>query len=186
MANLDPEAERSRRISSRPDESRPRKSLIATFNDNVDSFRYLLLVAGLGAFFVGVLIFVFIRDLSSAGQATMSVGLGLLLLSAVLSWRQIGRALFGRRGRYGVNTAVVVVAFIFLVILGNFFLYWLGNRDNPQGWLRIDVTANNQFDLSEQTVQLLNGLKGPIQATVFLPTDTPEGPAAVLAPQDIR
>jgi len=185
MANLDPEAERSRRISSRPDESRPRKSLIATFNDNVTSLRYLLLVAGLGAFFVGVLIFVFIRDLSSAGQATMTVGLVLLLVSAVLSWRQIGRALFGRRGRYGVNTAVVVVAFIFLVILGNFFLYWLGNRDNPQGWMRIDVTANNQFELSEQTVQLLNGLKGPIQATVFLQTDTPEGAAAWRDTQDL-
>lgn len=185
MANLDPEAERSRRISSRPDESRVRKSLIATFNDNVTSLRYLLLVAGLGAFFVGVLIFVFIRDLSSAGQATMTVGLVLLLVSAVLSWRQIGRALFGRRGRYGVNTAVVVVAFIFLVILGNFFLYWLGNRDNPQGWMRIDVTANNQFELSEQTVQLLNGLKGPIQATVFLQTDTPEGAAAWRDTQDL-
>lgn len=185
MANLDPEAERSRRISSRPDESRARKSLIATFNDNVTSLRYLLLVAGLGAFFVGVLIFVFIRDLSSAGQATMTVGLVLLLVSAVLSWRQIGRALFGRRGRYGVNTAVVVVAFIFLVILGNFFLYWLGNRDNPQGWMRIDVTANNQFELSEQTVQLLNGLKGPIQATVFLQTDTPEGAAAWRDTQDL-
>ena len=185
MANLDPEAERSRRISSRPDESRARKSLIATFNDNVTSLRYLLLVAGLGAFFVGVLIFVFIRDLSSAGQATMSVGLVLLLVSAVLSWRQIGRALFGRRGRYGVNTAVVVVAFIFLVILGNFFLYWLGNLDNPQGWMRIDVTANNQFELSEQTVQLLNGLKGPIQATVFLQTDTPEGAAAWRDTQDL-
>ena len=185
MANLDPEAERSRRISSRPDESRARKSLIATFNDNVTSLRYLLLVAGLGAFFVGVLIFVFIRDLSSAGQATMSVGLVLLLVSAVLSWRQIGRALFGRRGRYGVNTAVVVVAFIFLVILGNFFLYWLGNLDNPQGWMRIDVTANKQFELSEQTVQLLNGLKGPIQATVFLQTDTPEGAAAWRDTQDL-
>lgn len=185
MANLDPEAERSRRISARPDESRPRRSLIDTFRDNATSFRYLLLVAGLGAFFVGVLIFIFIRELDSTGQATMAIGLGLLLVTGAISWRQVGRAVFGRRGRYGANTVVIITAFISLVILGNFFLWWLGNQDSPQGWLRTDVTANNQFALSEQTVQLLTGLDGPIQATVFLETDTAEGAAAWRDTQDL-
>ena len=185
MANLDPEAERSRRVSVWPDESRPRRSLTDTFRDNLTSFRYLLVVAGTGAFVVGALIFIFIRDLDSAGRATMAVGLGLLLVAVVFSWRQVARAVFGRRGRYGVNTLVIVVSFIALIALGNFIMFWLANRDDPQGWLRIDVTANNQFALSEQTVQLLTNLDGPIQATVFLETDNAEGAAAWRDTQDL-
>ncbi|MCH8992908.1 MAG: Gldg family protein, partial [Acidobacteria bacterium] len=156
-----------------------------TFRDNLTSFRYLLVVAGTGAFVVGALIFIFIRDLDSAGRATMAVGLGLLLVAVVFSWRQVARAVFGRRGRYGVNTLVIVVSFIALIALGNFIMFWLANRDDPQGWLRIDVTANNQFALSEQTVQLLTNLDGPIQATVFLETDNAEGAAAWRDTQDL-
>ncbi|MCH7906547.1 MAG: GldG family protein, partial [Chloroflexi bacterium] len=156
-----------------------------TFRDNLTSFRYLLVVAGTGAFVVGALIFIFIRDLDSAGRATMAVGLGLLLVAVVFSWRQVARAVFGRRGRYGVNTLVIVVSFIALIALGNFIMFWLANRDDPQDWLRIDVTANNQFALSEQTVQLLTNLDGPIQATVFLETDNAEGAAAWRDTQDL-
>ena len=74
MANPDPEAERARRVSSRPDESRPRASLVNVFRDNLTSFRYLLVVAGIGAFLVGVLIFIFVRELDSTGLATMGIG----------------------------------------------------------------------------------------------------------------
>ena len=185
MANLDPEAESARRVSSRPDESRPRTSLIDTFRDNATSFRYLLVMAGVGAFLVGVLIFIFIRDLDSTGLATMGIGLGLLLVSAIVSWRQVGRAIFGRRGRYGVNSVVIVISFIAIIALGNFILFWASERSNPPGWLRTDVTTNNQFAVSEQTVQLLAGLDEPILATVFFETNTAEGAAAWRDTQDL-
>ncbi len=185
MANLDPDAERARRISSRPDESRSRGSLVDAFRNNLTSFKYMLVVAGLGAFIVGALVFVFIRDLSSSGQWTMLIGLILLGISIATSWRQVARAIFGRRGRYGVNTVIVVGSFIALLTLGNFVLWWLSDQDNPPGWLRTDVTTNNQFGLSEQTVKLLSTLGEPIQATVFLEIDTAEGAAAWRDTQDL-
>lgn len=185
MANLDPEAERARRISSRPDESRPRTSLIDTFRANLTSVKYMLVVAGALAFFLGALIFIFIRDLDSTGLLTMGIGLAILGLAIIFSWRQVARAIFGRRGRYGLNTLIVVASFVIILVLGNFVLWWLSDQDDPPGWLRTDVTTNNQFGLSEQTVQLLADLGEPIQATVFLQTDSAEGAAAWRDTQDL-
>ena len=185
MANQDPEAERARRISSRPDETRPRTSIIDSIRDNLTSVKYMLIVAGIGAFFVGVLIFIFIRDLESIGRWTMAIGLALIAVVGLASWRQVARAVFGRRGRYGVNTLIVVVAFVTLLTLGNFVLWWLSDQDSPSGWLRTDVTSNQQFGLSEQTVQLLSELSNPIEATVFLQIDTAEGAAAWRDTQDL-
>ena len=185
MANQDPEAERARRISSRPDETRPRTSIIDSIRDNFTSVKYMLIVAGIGAFFVGVLVFIFIRDLESIGRWTMAIGLALIAVVGLASWRQVARAVFGRRGRYGVNTLIVVVAFVTLLTLGNFVLWWLSDQDSPPGWLRTDVTSNQQFGLSEQTVQLLSELSNPIEATVFLQIDTAEGAAAWRDTQDL-
>jgi len=185
MANQDPEAERARRISSRPDETRPRTSIIDSIRDNLTSVKYMLIVAGIGAFFVGVLIFIFIRDLESIGRWTMAIGLALIAVVGLASWRQVARAVFGRRGRYGVNTLIVVVAFVTLLTLGNFVLWWVSDQDSPPGWLRTDVTSNQQFGLSEQTVQLLSELSNPIEATVFLQIDTAEGAAAWRDTQDL-
>jgi hypothetical protein len=185
MANQDPEAERARRISSRPDEKRQRTSIIDSIRDNLTSVKYMLIVAGIGAFFVGVLIFIFIRALESTGRWTMAIGIVLIAVVGLASWRQVARAVFGRRGRYGVNTLIVVVAFITLLTLGNFVLWWLSDQDSPPGWLRTDVTANQQFGLAEQTVQLLSELSDPIQATVFLQIDTAEGAAAWRDTQDL-
>lgn len=185
MANLDPEAERARRISSRPDESRPRTSLIDTLRENLGSVKYMLAVAGILAFFLGALIFIFIRDLDSTGLMTMAIGLAILGLAVIISWRQVARAIFGRRGRYGLNTLIVVVSFIVLLVMGNFVLWWFSDQQDPPGWLRTDVTTNNQFGLTEQTVQLLADLGEPIQATVFLQTDSAEGAAAWRDTQDL-
>lgn len=185
MANQDPEAERARRISSRPDETRPRTSIIDSIRDNFTSVKYMLIVAGIGAFFVGVLVFIFIRDLESIGRWTMAIGLALIAVVGLASWRQVARAVFGRRGRYGVNTLIVVVAFVTLLTLGNFVLWWVSAQDSPPGWLRTDVTSNQQFGLSEQTVQLLSELSNPIEATVFLQIDTAEGAAAWRDTQDL-
>ncbi|HCV27776.1 MAG TPA: Gldg family protein [Dehalococcoidia bacterium] len=185
MANQDPEAERARRISSRPDETRPRGSIFDSFKDNLTSFKYMLVVAGLGAFLVGALIFIFIRELDTTGVWTMQIGLAILVVAVIISWRQVARAVFGRRGRYGVNTLIIVASFIALLTFGNLVLWSFSNQDNPPGWLRTDVTANKQFGLSEQTVQLLTDLREPIQATVFLQVNSAEGAAAWRDTQDL-
>ncbi len=165
-------------VRPRPEEVERGLPGFSQFPSNVSSIRSLLLVAGSGAFLSGVVIWLFIRDLAGAGQIVMAIGAAMLLVDLGISWREAGRAIFGRRGRYGVNTVVIVAAFIAMAILLNYYLFWLISRPEPMGWLRVDTTATKQFILSDQAVTILESLDEPIRANAFFVTDTPEGSAA--------
>ena len=146
--------------------------------------RQLLAIAGAGAVLFGGIIYVFIRDLVGASYLVMGIGGFLLLVDIVFSWRQVGRAIFGRRGRYGVNTVVILLAFIGIAVVINFFLFWLVNRPDPQGWLRVDTTATKQFILADQAITVLESLKEPINVKVFI-EDRPEYTAAWRNTEDL-
>ncbi len=181
----DPSASARRPAGPEGDGAGSRVPLIQLLRDNATSVRMLLVVAGAGAFLAGVLLYLFLRDLVSAALLTMAIGLALLALSAIISWRQVGRAVFGTRGRYGANTLVLLIAFVGIAALGNYYLFWLSDRPNPPGWLRLDTTATKQFALAPQAVKILEDLKEPIRATVFMVTDTAEGAAAWRSTQDL-
>ena len=66
---------------------------------------------------------------------------------------------FGRTGRYGVNTAIMLVAFTGILVVANFISF--------ENHSRMDVTATNRFSLAERTKQLLKELPEPVLATAF-------------------
>jgi len=143
------------------------------------------LIAGAGAVLFGGILYMFVRDLVGASYLVMGVGGLLLLINLGLSWRQAGRALFGRRGRYGVNTVVILIAFIGIAVVINFFLFWLVNQPDPQGWLRVDTTATKQFILADQAITVLESLKEPVNVTVFMVADRPAEAAAWRNTEDL-
>ncbi|MFW6195474.1 MAG: hypothetical protein ACOC5M_03020, partial [Chloroflexota bacterium] len=71
MANLeprlDPESEQTRRASERPGEQRRVWRTYDAVRQNATSVRMLLLIAGVGAFLVGALVFIFMRQLATSG-----------------------------------------------------------------------------------------------------------------------
>ena len=70
-----------------------------------------------------------------------------------------------RQARYGGNALLMSVAFIAILGLGNY----LGARHH---W-RWDVTAQKEFSLSEQSIQVLQGLTEPVQAKLFFTVANP-------------
>ena len=56
-------------------------------------------------------------------RRVLGIGAALLLLDAAVSWREVGSALFGRRGRYGANTVLMAVAFIAIVVVLNWLFF---------------------------------------------------------------
>lgn len=160
------------------DGPRKRQSFKTFVMSNVTSIRQLLLVAGGGTLLFGALLWVFVRDLAGAAEIMMAIGAAILLVDAIISWRKVARAIFGRRGRYGVNTLIMVATFVALAVVVNFFLWWLSNRPNPPGWVRVDTTATKQFLLSEQAQAVLGNMNEPVRATVFWVTARPEAAAA--------
>lgn len=152
---------------------------------DLPAIRAFLLVVGAGAFILGALIWLFIRDLSGPGLLLLGIGGVLLLADVVLSWRAVAHAVFGRRGRYGLNTMVIVLAFVTIGVVVNFVFFWLSNRPDPMGWLRVDTTATKQFSLSGQSVTILTHMDHPVRANAFFTTASAQTAAEWSATQDL-
>ena len=131
---------------------------------------------GIFAVILGGIVYLLISDLRLYGSIIMGIGAALLLLGIVTSWQSVRTTLGARRGRYGVNSFVMVVAFLGIIAVASFLLF-----DNA--W-RFDVTATNQFSLATRTKNLLSGLEHQVEATAFFVEDSPEQQAALSFVED--
>lgn len=86
-------------------------------------------------------------------------GLALVLLYTIGQWREIAAWFKGRNARYGALTGVSVVVVLGILIAVNY----VSTRQNK----RWDLTANQQYSLSEQTINLLHDLDAPVKFLVF-------------------
>lgn len=90
------------------------------------------------------------------------LGVGLIAIAGYVALEpaQVWSALTGRTARQGANATVVSLAVIGILILLNV----LAARHSK----RFDLTAERQFSLSKQTLQVLAGLKEPVNVTAFM------------------
>ena len=106
-------------------------------------------------------------------------GAVLIVLSLLLRPDVLRRAFGIRTVRYGSNA--LVYSAVFLVILG--LLNYVAGQSRFT-W-RQDFTANKQYTLSTQTIQILQDLKQPVKATAFIGRDPSSGQEPFNA-QEIR
>ena len=126
---------------------------------------FVTAVVGIVALLAGGAMYFTVEEIREFSVTVIVIGIVLVFLALVLSPRAIAIFLVGRQGRYGSNIVVLTVAFFIIVLLVNFLLY-----RNPT---RVDVTATRIFTLSEQTVQILDGMDGLVRANAFfVPSDT--------------
>ena len=149
------------------------------------SIRQALALAGTLILVLGALIWIFIRDLESYSYIVMGIGLVILLVDAAISFDAVRFAVFGRRGRYGLNTAIVLIAFVAIAVVLNFVIYWAVGRPDPPGFLRVDTTSTKQFIISDQTLNTLKNLREPIEVIAFFRRNTPQRQAAWRATEDL-
>jgi ABC-type uncharacterized transport system involved in gliding motility auxiliary subunit len=107
----------------------------------------------------GLTLYAITQQLDTKVEALLAMGLALLGLYILAKPEEVKKFLVGRTIRYGSNALVMSVAFVGILALVNF----LSNRHH----YRQDLTANQQFSLSPQTIQVLQGLKEPIKLTAF-------------------
>ena len=86
-------------------------------------------------------------------------GLGVTVLYALSQWRDIARSFQGRGVRYGSIAASSVLVLLAILVGIN----WISSRQNK----RWDLTAAHQFELSDQTKQILSKLTKPLSIKVF-------------------
>jgi len=175
------------RPTSRPtmDELHERRSLRERLTASGRSIRQALALAGVLTLALGILLWVFARDLETSAYIVMGIGAFVLVVDAVISFATVRQTVLGRRGRYGLNTAIVFIAFVAIAIALNYLLIWAANRTDPPGWLRVDTTATRQFIVSDASLNTLRNLREPIRVTAFFRRNTPQGQAAWRNTEDL-
>ena len=86
-------------------------------------------------------------------------GLVCILLYMVGQWRDIVSFYDRRQARYGTISIVGILVALGIVVAVNY----LGTRQSK----RWDLTENQAYSLSEQSIKVLQGLDAPVQITVF-------------------
>ncbi len=89
----------------------------------------------------------------------IGIGVALLLIAASYYPGEIMNMLRGRSARYGSNAFAMIVIFVAILSLLNFYSVNHGYR-----W---DLTASKNFTLSQQTQTILGKLQGPVKITAF-------------------
>ena len=145
------------------------KSLQEFLRSSVGStgfWSFVAAIVGMLTFVPGAIFFLGVDELRDFGLGLLLGGSVLLLLSIILSPKEVALFLVGRRGRYGANAIVMTVAVFFILILANLLLFL-----HPT-WGRKDVTATRIFTLSPQTIKVLDSLENPVRANAFLVPST--------------
>ena len=123
--------------------------------------RVLDFTAWLGvALVVGALVAPWVRpELADFTTYAAWAGIACILVYAAGQWREILDYFRGRNAQYGALASAGVLIVIGLLVGVNY----LSERRN----VRWDLTENQQYSLSDQTVQLLDGLEAPVRFLVF-------------------
>ena len=86
-------------------------------------------------------------------------GLALVLVYIAGQWRDIADFYKGRSARYGTLAMVGVLVFAGILVAINY----IASRQNK----RWDLTSNQVYSLSDQTIKVLQNLDAPVKMTVF-------------------
>lgn len=109
--------------------------------------------------FGAVAVRMFYPDWNQYATYAAWAGLASVLIYMAGQWRDVATFYQGRGARYGTMSIVSIVVFLGILVAVNY----LGTRQNK----RWDLTANQVYSLSEQTIKILKDLKEPVKVTVF-------------------
>ena len=109
--------------------------------------------------FGAVAVRMFYPDWNQYATYAAWAGLVAVLIYMAGQWRDVADFYKGRSARYGTVSIVSIIAFLGILVAVNY----LGTRQSK----RWDLTANQVYSLSDQTIRILKELKEPVRVTVF-------------------
>ena len=98
-------------------------------------------------------------ELAQYQQYAAWAGLALVLVYMAGQWRDIATFYEGRGAKYGTLSIVSILVFAAILVAVNY----LASRQNK----RWDLTSNQVYSLSDQTIKILQTLDAPVKFTVF-------------------
>ena len=134
----------------------------------IGTFGTPIVIAGIVAIVAGAILVAFVSSMRLYGYVSLGLGVALLVLVGLISLSSVVAAFISRTGRYGVNSLIMLAAFLGIVLVANIVSFSTNAR--------LDVTATNQYSLAERTEQLLNDLDDEIEVIAFYKGEVSVGP----------
>ena len=136
--------------------------------NTIGAFGAPLVIAGVLALVVGATLVAFVSSMRLYGYISLGFGGFLILLVGLISLSSVVAAFISRTGRYGVNSLIMLAAFLGIIVVANFVSFSNNSR--------MDVTATNQFSLADRTQQLLDELEAEVEVIAFYKAEVSVGP----------
>ena len=127
---------------------------------SIEALRFPLAALGIFGILAGLGAWLVQGDFGLVPRILIAAGVLLLGIYVALDPEEVWGKLTGRGALYSGNTLVLAAAA--LIILG--FLNVLGSRYQT----KLDLTANKQFTLSDQSIKVAQALPQPVKVTAFL------------------
>ena len=106
----------------------------------------LISLTGLLALFIGLIFYAFLPETQNTAITTIVLGILLILIGMLISYKEVLGFIIQKKGRYSINSSIMVMAFILIGVL----IYVLAARNS----IRIDTTATRQYSLANQTTEI--------------------------------
>lgn len=132
---------------------------------------YLAVIAVLVAFSL----YIVFREFTLPLQISLAVIVLGLALFAILDPGRVRDAFTGRQARHGSNTIIMFLAFLGILVVVNYLVF-----KNPKRW---DLTENQQYTLSQETIDTVQNLPEPVKAFAFFSPQMSQDPALGLLDQ---
>jgi ABC-type uncharacterized transport system involved in gliding motility auxiliary subunit len=126
----------------------------------IETFRFPLAALGVFGLLAGLAVWLVQSDFGLVPRILIAGGVLLLGIYVALDPEDVWAKLTGRGALYSGNTVLIALAAV--VILGLFNV--LGSRYQT----KVDLTANGQFTLSDQSIKLAQSLPQPVHVTGWL------------------
>ena len=134
----------------------------------IGTFGTPLVIAGIVAIVAGATLVAFVSSMRLYGFISLGFGISLLVLVGLISLSTVVAAFISRTGRYGVNSLIMLAAFLGIIIVANAVSFGTNAR--------VDVTATNQYSLADRTEQLLDDLDQDVEVIAFYKAEVSLGP----------
>ena len=125
----------------------------------------LVAYAGLVVLIVVLASYVVAQQAGVWVQVLLVVGVALLILYIGIESARVRTSVTGRAARYGANSLLMIVAFVGIMVMVNVL--------SANHFWRWDVTASKQYSISEQTINILEGLQDQVKVIGFFSTANP-------------
>jgi ABC-type uncharacterized transport system involved in gliding motility auxiliary subunit len=132
---------------------------MAVMKTNLKRIAPIGLFLSLAAALASIGIYIVQREFSLLLQICLGLIVVGLAIYAVFNPEQVRIALMGRQAKYGSNAIIMSVAFFGIIIIINYLVYNNSNR-----W---DLTENQQYTLSPESLETINQLPGSVKILAF-------------------